>query len=166
MSFDLTTNFRERLRIQFGPSYNRRHSSAQYVSSVADPQAAETFGRRYIFGGLNQTTFSIDTRINTTFRPTLSLQLYVEPFISTGNYRELKELERPGTFNFLEYGTDIGTLSQDPGGSYIVDPDGGGPATPFTVSDRDFSYRSRIGNAGLRSVRRGRARVTTPGTVA
>jgi hypothetical protein len=150
VSFDLTANPSESLRIQFGPSYNRRHMSAQYVSSVADPLATETFGRRYIFGGLNQTTFSLETRLNVTFTPLLSLQLYLEPFISTGNYRELKELERPGTFKFLEYGTDIGTVSQNPGGGYVVDPDGGGPAAQFAVSDRDFSYRSLIGNAVVR----------------
>ena len=150
LSFNLTTNAGERLRIQLGPALSRRHASAQYVTSVADPLADQTFGRRYVFGGLNQTTVSLETTINVTFTSWLSLQLYVEPFISTGNYRELKELERPGTFNFLEYGTDIGTVSQDPGGSYSVDPDGNGPAAPFVVSDRDFSYRSLIGNAVLR----------------
>ena len=117
---------------------------------MADPLADETFGRRYVFGGLDQTTVSLETRLNVTFTPLLSLQLYVEPFISTGNYRELKELERPGTFKFLEYGADIGTVSQDPGGSSAVDPDGTGPAAPFAVADRDFSYRSLIGNAVLR----------------
>ena len=150
VSFDLTVNPSERLTIQFGPSLSRGHTSAQYVSSVADPLAVQTFGQRYIFGGLDQTTVSIDTRVNVTFTPTLSLQVYVEPFISTGDYRELKEFERPGTFKFLEYGTDIGTVSQDPGRGYTVDPDGTGPAAPFEVADRDFSYRSLIGNAVLR----------------
>jgi hypothetical protein len=150
VSFNLTTNTGERLRIQLGPAFTRRHTSAQYVTSVADALADETFGRRYIFGGLDQTTVSLETTLNVTFTTWLSLQLYVEPFISTGNYRELKELERPGTFKFLEYGTDIGTLSQDPGGGYAVDPDGTGPAASFVVSDRDFSHRSLIGNAVLR----------------
>jgi len=150
VSFDLTLNPSDRWRIQLGPSYNRRHTSAQYVTSVADVLADQTFGRRYIFGGLNQSTASLRTTVNVTFTPLLSLQLYVEPFISTGNYREMKELERPGTFNFLEYGADIGTVTQDPGGSYAIDPDGAGAAAPFNVSDRDFSYRSLIGNAVLR----------------
>ena len=150
VSFNLTANPSERLRIQLGPAFTRGHASAQYVTSVADPLADQTFGRRYVFGGLDQTTVSLETRVNVTFTPLLSLQLYVEPFVSTGNYGELKELERPGTFKFLEYGTDIGTVSQDPGGSYAVDPDGAGPAAPFAVADRDFSYRSLIGNAVLR----------------
>ena len=150
LSLNLTANPSERLRIQLGPALTRRHASAQYVTSVEDALADQTYGRRYIFGGLDQTTVSFDTRVNVTFTPTLSLQLYVEPFISTGNYRELKEFERPGTFNFLEYGTDVGTISQDPDGNYSIDPDGNGPAAQFIVSDRDFSYRSLIGNAVLR----------------
>jgi hypothetical protein len=140
----------ERLTIQVGPSYRRGHNSAQYVSSVGDPLATETFGRRYVFGGLDQTTFSLETRLNVTFTPLLSLQLYVEPFISTGDYQELKEFERPGAFKFLEYGSDIGTISDGSGGIFIVDPDGAGPAEEFSVADRDFSYRSLIGNAVLR----------------
>ena len=150
LSFNLTMNPSEGLTVQFGPAWSRRHALAQYVSSVADPLAVQTFGRRYIFGGLDQTTVSLDTRVNITFTPTLSLQLYVEPFISTGNYHELKEFERPGTFNFPEYGTDTGTVSQDPNGRYAIDPDGTGAAAPFVVSDQDFSYRSLLGNAVLR----------------
>ena len=150
LSFNLTANPSERLRTQFGPSVTKRYVSAQYVSSVADPLASHTYGRRYVFGGLDQTTVSLQTRLNVTFTPDLSLQLYVEPFISTGDYRELKEFERPGTFNFLQYGTDVGTVSQDSNGGYSIDPDGSGPASAFELSDRDFSYRSLIGNAVLR----------------
>lgn len=149
-SFNLTMNPSESLTIQFGPSFSYGHTSAQYVSSVADPLATQTYGSRYIFGGLDQTTVSIDARVNVTFTPTLSLQVYVEPFISTGDYGELKEFERPRAYKFLEYGTDIGTVSQGSGGTYDIDPDGTGPAAPFRVSDPDFSYRSLIGNAVLR----------------
>jgi hypothetical protein len=150
VSFDLTANPSERLTIQFGPALTQRRATAQYVSSVEDPFSTQTFGSRYIFGGLDQTTVSFESRVNVTFTSTLSLQLYVEPFISTANYRALSEFKRPGTFNFLEYGTEVGTVSQDPGGSYSIDPDGNGPAAQFVVSDPDFSYRSLVGNAVLR----------------
>ena len=150
LSFNLTANPSERLRAQFGPSVTKRHVSAQYLSSVTDPLATHTYGRRYIFGGLDQTTVSLETRLNVTFTPDLSLQLYVEPFISTGDYRDMKEFERPGTFKFLQYGADVGTVTRDSNGSYSIDPDGSGPAAAFGLSDRDFSYRSLIGNAVLR----------------
>ena len=50
----------------------------------------------------------------------------------------------------MQYGTDVGTVSQDSNGGYSIDPDGSGPASAFELSDRDFSYRSLIGNAVLR----------------
>jgi hypothetical protein len=61
----------------------------------------------------------------------------------------VKELERRRSFAFLEYGEDIGTLTQDADG-YTADPDGAGPAAQFSVPNRDFSYRSLLGNAVLR----------------
>jgi Domain of unknown function (DUF5916) len=36
------------------------------------------------------------------------------------------------------------------GASYTVDPDGAGPALPFTFGDPNFTFRSLIGNAVLR----------------
>ena len=149
-SLTLSTNPIETLEIRIGPSLNRLYESAHYVTSVEDSFASETYGRRYVFGGLDQTTLSIDARVNLTCTPNLSLQLYAEPFISTGNYRRLKEFERPRSFDFLEYGQDIGTVSYGPDGSANIDPDGDGPAMPFIVEDQDFSYRSLLGNAVLR----------------
>ena len=35
-------------------------------------------------------------------------------------------------------------------GDFLVDPDGSGAAPSFIVSDRDFSFRSLLGNAVLR----------------
>lgn len=150
ISVNLTASPSEALEIRLGPALNWRHESAQYIASVDDPLATETYGRRYIFAGLDQTTVSIDARVNLTFTPNLSFQLYAEPFISTGDYRGLKEFEQPRTFSFLEYGTDIGTVLPGPEGGSITDPDGDGAARPFVLSDQDFSYRSLLGNAVLR----------------
>jgi hypothetical protein len=48
-----------------------------------------------VFGRLDQTTTSITTRVNYTLTPTLSLQVYAQPFVSAGVYDEFKELVRP-----------------------------------------------------------------------
>jgi hypothetical protein len=93
---------------------------------------------------------SVATRLNVTLSPTLSVQLYVEPFISAGDYRTLKELAAPRTFRFHSYGQDVGTVTQLADGRYVVDPDGSDPAAPFNVPNRDFSVRSVLGNAVLR----------------
>jgi hypothetical protein len=150
ISLNLTANASSQVDLRFGPSLNRRFETAQYVTSTADPLATRTFGRRYVFADLEQTTLSFQTRVNLTLSPAISLQLYAEPFVSVGDYSGIKEFARPGAFDFLGYGTDIGTSTQEANGSYTVDPDGVGPAASFTVPNRDFSYRSLLGNAVLR----------------
>jgi hypothetical protein len=49
-------------------------------------------GTHYVFGRLEQQTSSITIRVNYTMTPTLSLQLYGQPFVSTGLYGDYKEL--------------------------------------------------------------------------
>ncbi len=147
---NLSANISERIGVRFGPGLERRLETAQFVTSVADALDSLNFGRRYVFADLEQTTLSLETRVDLTLSPDISLQLYLEPFISTGDYEGLKGLARPRSFSFVEYGQDAGTLSQDASGLYTVDPDGGGPAPQFTVTNRDFSYRSLLGNAVLR----------------
>ena len=136
--------------VSFGPSVAKERVAAHYLTSVSDPLATETFGSRYIFGGLSQTTVSLDTRFNITFTPNLTFELYAQPFVSTGKYGRLKEFRAPGTFDFLRYGTDIGSLTDQGDGTFLVDPDAAGPAASFTVDNRDFTYRSLLGNAVLR----------------
>jgi hypothetical protein len=149
-SLGLSARLRETFQVSISPSYSHSKSTAQYLRRVDDPLATATFGGRYVFGDLERTTVSLDTRLDVTVSPTLSLQLYLEPFVSVGNYGALKEFRAPNTFDFLEYGTDVGTVVEGADGGLTVDPDGGGPATGFTVGDRDFSYRSLLGNAVLR----------------
>jgi len=152
-SFDLSVNYRdgERWELSLRPGLSTRYTTAQYITSVADPFAVDrTFGRRYLFAPLDQTTVSVDTRLNVTFTPTLSLEIYVQPFLSSGAYALPKELRAPGTFDFLRYGEDLGTLSPRGDRYFEIDPDGAGPASPFTVEDRDFNLRSLLGNAVLR----------------
>jgi hypothetical protein len=151
-SLDLSLSYqpRENWEISIGPNLSRSRAVAQYVATVEDAAATDTFGRRYVFAGLEQTTLGIDSRVNVTFFPALSLQIYAQPFISTGRYGTLKELRAPRTFEFLRYGEDLGTVERQPDGMFRVDPTGGDAADSFPVRDLDFNFRSLLGNAVLR----------------
>ena len=140
----------EKIELRLGPSVTKSFSAAQYVSSVGDALATETFGRRYIFAPIDQTTVSMETRVNVTFTPTLTLEVFAQPFVSNGDFGNLMEFDAPGTYSFSEYGTAIGTNVRQNDGDYLIDPDGAGAAAPFTVGDRDFNFRSLLGNAVLR----------------
>ena len=138
------------LRVRFNPNWNGGTSTAQFVRSVADPLAASTFGRRYVFGEIHQTTIAMDTRVEWTFTPTLSLQMYAQPFVATGRYENFKEFETPRTYDFARYGRDRGTITRSADGVYTVDPDGPGAATAFQFGDPNFNVRNLRGNAVVR----------------
>jgi hypothetical protein len=113
-----------RWNLSVGPRLYRAHTVAQYVTTLPDPGALATFGRRYLFAELEQTELGLETRLNYSFTPRLTLETYVQPLLSSGDYGEPKSLAAPATFDFLPFH---------------------GP-----VPDRDFNLRSLRGNAVLR----------------
>ncbi len=137
------------LEVSLDPSYRRTSAVAQYVTAVEDPLATRTYGSRYVFSDLNQTTLSLDTRVSWTFTPRMSLQLFLQPFLASGAYSGYKELHRPRAWAWDVYGKDAGSI-QKVDGSVEIDPDGEGPAPGFSFADPDFTIRSLRGNAVLR----------------
>jgi hypothetical protein len=137
--------------IQLSPTYRTDEDAAQYVTAIPDPTATAFYGTRYVFGSIRTKTISLDTRVNWTFTPNLTLQLYAQPFIASGNYTSFREFAAPRSDRKLQYGRDIGTLAYDaPSNSYQLDPDGAGPAHSFTLANPDFTDTSLRGTAVLR----------------
>ena len=145
---NLTMLVRDIYEFQLGFDLTRSRSEAQYVTTRSDASVTSTLGNRYIFAPIEQTTFEVTNRASVTFTPDLTFELYMQPFISSGDYLALKELRAVRTFDFLEYGRDIGSIARQEDGDYLIDPGNGSDA--FTVSDLDFNFRSLIGNAVLR----------------
>jgi hypothetical protein len=132
-----------RLTISTGPEWSENDTVAQYVRSVADQTATETYGGRYVFGHLAQQQLTIPMRANVILTPRMSIQVYAQPLIAVGDYDTFKELARPRTFDFLAYGSDIGELLYDDRTNiYRADPDGGGTAPSFSFANPDFNFKS------------------------
>ena len=106
------------------PQFSRAGIVAQYVATVPDAGYTPTFGSRYVFAPLDQTTFAMETRFNYTFNPRLSFELYAQPLISSGAYGDAVYLTAPKTYDFAAY--------------------------TGSVPDRDFNLRSLRGTAVLR----------------
>ena len=141
--------------VSLSPSYTADESAEQYVRTVSDPTATAFYGNRYVFAFIKTHTLSLDTRVNWTFTPNLTLQLFAQPFIASGAYSSFREFAAPRTADKVIYGKDVGTIIRTPatttsGATYTVDPDGAGPAAPFTFGDPDFTFRPLIGNAVVR----------------
>ena len=134
------------LLIQAGPLYERKVEDAQYVQQVAAPGfvPGDFGGRRYVFARLDQETFSATIRLNISFTPSLSLETYLQPLISAGQYTGFKELARAGSYDFIHYGANYDLATGK------VDPDGSGPAPAFDLPDPTFNTKSLRGNAVLR----------------
>ena len=136
-------------RIRVGPSYQGGITTGQYVQSVTDATATATYGRRYVFADVRQREARLDTRVDWTFSPWLSLQLFLQPFASAGEFSRFKEFTTPRAFAFAEYGRERGVVTSGANG-LTVDPDGRGPATAFLIPRQDFTVRALRGNAVLR----------------
>jgi hypothetical protein len=135
--------------LSLGPGLDKNSETAQWVGAFEDKLAAATYGQRYVFANLDQTTLSASTRLNWTFTPKLSLQLYMQPLISSGHYRDFKELARAKSFDFNRFGDGASTINFSDG-NYEADPDGTGPAPSLNFSNPDFNFKSLRGNAVLR----------------
>ncbi len=145
----------ENLRISFGPSFSRSIEPKQFVTNVTDATATAFGGQRNVFASLDQHSVSMNTRINATFTPQLTLELFAQPFLASGSYSDLKQYVAPRSGDALIYGRDVGTLTEhrDSKGTLVsstVDPDGGGPAASFDVSNPNFNFRSLRGTAVVR----------------
>jgi hypothetical protein len=135
--------------LSLGPSVNWNEGRAQFVTSVEDPTAETFFGRRYVFADLDQLNVSMDTRLNWTFTPAMSLELFLQPLFSANDFSRFKEFAAPRELDKLVYGEDVGAIRAEGEGDarrYFVDPDGPGPAAEFSFGEPDFDFRSLRGN--------------------
>jgi hypothetical protein len=80
-----------------GVRFGRNVVSQQWVEEVERDGAPH-----YVFGALDQTTIGLTGRVNYTASPTLSVQVYVEPFVSAGDYANFQELIEGRARNFAD----------------------------------------------------------------
>ncbi|MFQ6045226.1 MAG: DUF5916 domain-containing protein [Gemmatimonadales bacterium] len=127
------------------PSLSKQRGGWQYLRTAS--ALGET---HYIFGELEQTTLNMTFRGNITFSPDLSLQIWAQPFVSTGDYVGFKQVSDPRgehlSDRFDEFGPD--RLIDDAGDISIdLDRDGVGD---IGLGNPDFNVMSFRSNVVLR----------------
>lgn len=150
-----------RLLMTLTPSYDRITSGAQYVSTTDALSFEPTYGTRYLFGNLERHDLSMVGRINFTFTPRLSLELYTQPLVSSVDYQTYKQLLEPESFAFDVFregsvagtGDEIGCVGgrtcEDGEDRRYFDFDGDGQSD-YSFKDRDFNLRSLRATGVLR----------------
>jgi predicted transcriptional regulator len=133
----------DRWKVSVEPRFTLGNTARQYLATLEGGRP-ETFGSRYVFAHTKRGEVATPVRVNYALSPDLGLELYAEPFASSGTYRRFGELGEAGGRDLRTYGEAPGTtLSRGEDGSVVVtDGDGG-----FTLPDPDFhvvSFRSNL----------------------
>jgi len=136
------------LAFSLGPNYDWNKQDVAYVTQAEDPTATATYGGRYVVANLDQKTAGAELRMDCSLTPSLSIQLYAQPLVSSGRYTNYRELARPGSYDFNVYGRDNGSTIDESNGT--ADPDGGGPAPAIDLGHPDFTFRTVRGNMVVR----------------
>jgi hypothetical protein len=141
------------IEMTFSPYYDNNHSMAQFVNKFTDASATNFYGQRVVFAEIDQKTVQFNTRVSATFTPTLTLEVVLQPFVSTGDYTNFKEFVAPRTVEKRIYDAAQLTATRDASGqivSYSLDPDRNPATANFTFTNPDFNSSSLRGNAVLR----------------
>lgn len=154
---EITAQPSPKLQLSLEPRYQRYSTGSQYVTSTSALAYEPTFGRRYVFADLERTSLSMLTRLNWTFTTDLSLELFAQPLLASGDYVTYKQLLESESFAFDEFseGTHLGDACitgrtcLNESGTRFVDFDQDGQSD-LSFSDRDFNIRSLRANAVLR----------------
>ena len=85
------------LSIGLYPEFGTRWSQMQYVDQQ-EPDGVE----RYIFGSIDQRTFSMSLRFDLILTPEMTIQFWGQPFIASGDYTDFKYITDPQADKFTD----------------------------------------------------------------
>lgn len=125
------------MRISLNPFYTFNKNDLQYVNTLdfdGEP--------RYLLGRLRQKTLGITIRLDWSLTPTLSIQYYGQPFISSGRYDQFKIITDPRAERYgdrfrtfagdeVVHDTDINAYRFDEDGDNSLDYSAGNPNFDF-----------------------------------
>jgi hypothetical protein len=132
--------------LALGPTVGYEVDDNQYVVEVADGMDAP----HYLMGRLRRTTTALTLRASYAPSSTLSIQLYAQPFVSTGRFDEYKEVVAPDA---RLYDDRYHVFADDElirrGDRLEVDTDRDGDAE-FDFEPADFDFRQLRSNLVVR----------------
>lgn len=103
-----------RLNASLAFSVSGNTDDSQWYDNFSD----STGTAHYTFAHLEQITTALTGRVDFTFAPTLSLQVYAQPFVTKGTYTDVRELNDPRAAAYVDRFRpyDDAAVSADPGG--------------------------------------------------
>ena len=108
----LTLRAASNVTVELGGRYQRNRDNTQFYGTTGPAGGADT---HYLFAHLDQHLLSFQTRFSFTATPNLSLQFYGEPFVTTGRFSNVRELDSPRAADYADRFKPY-ALNGDPGG--------------------------------------------------
>jgi hypothetical protein len=129
----------ERTTLRAGGSLSRRVDDRQWVGRpTVDGEPL------YLFGRIDQTTVALNLRADMALTPTLSIQVYAQPFVSAGDFSEFKRVTDPRAGQYDDRFAPVEANLEN--GAYQAELDG----TPFQFANPNFNFKQFRSNAVLR----------------
>jgi len=110
VSPSLQVRLSSRTTPSIGMSYSRNEDDAQWFDKITRGGVTH-----YTFAHLDQTTISLTFRLDYTASPTLTLQIYANPFVSKGTYSDVREVVNARADHYDDRFAPY-ALGGDPGG--------------------------------------------------
>ncbi len=82
--------------------YNDEHNDAQWYGNFENPGEG-IGGVNYVFAELDQRTWDLTLRSSFLFSRDQSLELYLQPYLTVGNYSNARELATPDSYDLEPY---------------------------------------------------------------
>ena len=155
-----------RWQLSLEPALDRTTDVQQYITTVSGGRV-ESYGQRYVFSTVDRTTVSSEIRAGFTLRPDLNIDVYAEPFASSGRYSRFGELLRGGTRERIDYGASGTSIARDPSGEWVVMAGGRRSACGIrTLRSNPYAATSSCVGSGGRAARSSLSgsRITSAGT--
>jgi hypothetical protein len=153
LNLDVNLKPASNVSMSLGPQAGRNATATQFVRSFADSTAIHFHGQRTVFAELVQHSVSMNTRLAVTFTPALTLELFAQPLIASGEYTAFKEYVGTRTTRTATYDdAQLRPVRSLEGRvtSYVLNPHRDPAAGSFAFDNPDFNLRSLRGNAILR----------------
>ena len=97
------------VEVRLRPRVSWDHRKTQWVENTEDADADTVY--RSVYGRLKSRTLDLTTRVTVLFNRDLSLELYLQPYFSSGDYRDFVELAQPSSYDFDPH---VEELEEDP----------------------------------------------------
>ncbi len=130
----------DQLTLSMSPHFGHEVNANQWFGRFDTQNSDATSTSHYGFAQLDQRTLSMTTRFDFTATPTLTLQMYLAPYVTVGHYTKLHELGDPRAASYADRYKAYAPFD-------FADPNA---YAGYDASAGDFNYKALNTNAVLR----------------